>query len=50
MIPTAQEFVRAPFRYSDPSMPPGHFYALAHADSTCSFVQHETNVLSLIHI
>jgi len=44
MIPTTHESVRLPFRYADPDKEPGRFFALSHAESTCSFVQHDTTV------
>jgi len=44
MIQTTHESVSLPLRYGDPDKEPGRFFALSHAESTCSFVQHDTTV------
>jgi hypothetical protein len=38
--------VTCPVRYADSAAPPGKFYALEHASSTCRFVARETTIIN----
>lgn len=45
MTTEAPALVRVPFRYAHEHNPAGLFYALAHSQSTCSFQEHDTEVV-----
>lgn len=46
MAAKVKEGVRVPLRYGDGTKPPGIFFALSHAESTCAFAPRETEIIN----